>query len=67
VIAVLSVVGASSAKFLVDKVFGRSRSESPKLEVVTADGKKVSIEASQLTREKVEEILHTRSASPATH
>jgi hypothetical protein len=66
VIAALSVAGASAAKFLVGKVF-RSQSGSPTLEVVTADGKKIIIKASQLTREKVEEILHERAASPAAY
>jgi hypothetical protein len=60
-IAALTATGAFLAKSVVGNFFHRSPSGSP-LEIVTADGKKVTIEASSLTREKVEEITKTGSA-----
>jgi hypothetical protein len=55
-IAALAAVGAFGAKFIVEKAFRPSA--SPKIEVVTSDGEKTTVEASQLTSAKVEEILH---------
>jgi folylpolyglutamate synthase/dihydropteroate synthase len=62
IIAALSVAGAAASKYAVEKAFQHLRLDS-RLEVVTSDGRKISIDASALTREKAEEILHKSTAA----
>jgi len=63
-IAALAVAGAAASKYAVGKAFRHLRSDS-RLEVVTVDGRKISMDASALTREKAEEILPQAAGSSA--
>jgi hypothetical protein len=65
VIAALAAAGASAAKSIISSYFRRDRAGSHILELVTSDGKKISISASELTRDKIAEITNTRTAAPA--
>lgn len=64
-IAVISALTAASAKPIVGRLFERFHRASPMLEVVTSTGKRVHIAASELTRDKIDEITNPRSATRA--
>ena len=66
-VVTVTALFASSVKSLVKSAFDRWRGTSPqRLEIVTASGKKITIDASQLTREKVAEITGSSATAHAT-
>ena len=61
IVAVSALAGVALGWFAGHYLSGRPR----RLEVVTAAGRKINIEASELTREKVAEITDARIAARA--
>ncbi len=65
IIALLTAVAAFASRRIVKGLVSHTERKTPEsLEIATVDGRKITIDASQLTREKVAEIVRTAQRSP---
>ena len=56
-----TALASACAPFLVERIFRRLLPKNPQIAIVTPTGEKIMIHRSDLTFEKVQEIIHSHS------